>query len=184
MSTLLICFFGDSEDLPTRFSLPSGKPRTAWYILVRQLTGTWTGHYRVVPLKSIVGGRLKEKSTIGGRLRKKREEEEERRGEEERRRGKVPRPRALVTYRRLFSPCALVARGPLFSQHGERLRRRRRGRPRLPGDFSPRARRDRGDVAEGARGSRATFLPARGKIEATTAGINVAGCAFFFLDHL
>ncbi|RWW21037.1 hypothetical protein GW17_00014825 [Ensete ventricosum] len=31
-------------------------PRTTRYIPVRQLTGTWTGRYRVVPLKSDVGG--------------------------------------------------------------------------------------------------------------------------------
>ncbi|RRT73246.1 hypothetical protein B296_00008189 [Ensete ventricosum] len=39
-----------------RFSLPSGKTRTARYIPVQQLTGTWTGRYRAIPLRSAVGG--------------------------------------------------------------------------------------------------------------------------------
>ncbi|RZR92325.1 hypothetical protein BHM03_00020604 [Ensete ventricosum] len=41
------------------FSRASGKaprPGTARYIPVRQLTGTQTGHYRAVPLKSAIGG--------------------------------------------------------------------------------------------------------------------------------
>ncbi|RWW65637.1 hypothetical protein BHE74_00027047 [Ensete ventricosum] len=35
------------------------RPRTARYILVQQLTGTRTGRYWVVPLKSIVGDRFR-----------------------------------------------------------------------------------------------------------------------------
>ncbi|RWW21601.1 hypothetical protein GW17_00014242 [Ensete ventricosum] len=70
-----------------------GKTRTARYILVRQLTGTRIDRYRVVPLRSAVGdrfrpstvnfhrrwsvsavcSRFKEKSTVSGRLRKKKE---------------------------------------------------------------------------------------------------------------
>ncbi|RZS26214.1 hypothetical protein BHM03_00059529 [Ensete ventricosum] len=41
-----------------RFSLLSGKTHTARYIPVRQLTGTWTGRYQAVPLRSAVGGRF------------------------------------------------------------------------------------------------------------------------------
>ncbi|RWW73419.1 hypothetical protein BHE74_00018704 [Ensete ventricosum] len=74
----------------------SGKTCTVWYIPVRQLTG----RYRAIPLRSAIGGRFrlstvdfhrrwlvsavcgqfKEKSTVGGRLRKKKER---RRGKEE-----------------------------------------------------------------------------------------------------
>ncbi|RZS02828.1 hypothetical protein BHM03_00032916 [Ensete ventricosum] len=78
-----------------------GKARTARYIPVRQLTDTRTGRYRAVPLKSIVCGRLKEKSTIDDRLRKKKEQEEKKRKEEEEKyhaRAPSPpagRPRAL-----------------------------------------------------------------------------------------
>ncbi|RWW31658.1 hypothetical protein GW17_00003716 [Ensete ventricosum] len=36
----------------------SGKTHIARYIPVRQLTGTWTGRYRAVPLRSAVGGRF------------------------------------------------------------------------------------------------------------------------------
>ncbi|RRT45560.1 hypothetical protein B296_00055048, partial [Ensete ventricosum] len=50
------------------FSLLSGKACTARYIPVRQLIGMRTGRYQAVQLKSAVGGRLREKSTIGGRL--------------------------------------------------------------------------------------------------------------------
>ncbi|RRT51217.1 hypothetical protein BHM03_00020161 [Ensete ventricosum] len=87
----------------TRFSLPSDKTRTARYIPVRQLTGTWTGRYRAVPLRSAVDGRFrsltvdfrrrwsisavcgrfKEKSTVGSRLRKKKERRRRRKEEEE-----------------------------------------------------------------------------------------------------
>ncbi|RWW37819.1 hypothetical protein BHE74_00057011, partial [Ensete ventricosum] len=92
-----------------KVSLPSGKTRTARYIPVWQLTGTWTGRYRAVALRSAVNGRFpssmvdfrrrwsisavcgrfKEKSTVSGRLRKKKEirrrgkEEEEEEEEEE-----------------------------------------------------------------------------------------------------
>ncbi|RZR91048.1 hypothetical protein BHM03_00019082, partial [Ensete ventricosum] len=59
------------------------RPRTARYIRVRQLTGTWTGRYRAVPLKSAVGGRLK---------KKKGKEEEEKKKEEVL--GRRPRLRA------------------------------------------------------------------------------------------
>ncbi|RWW46049.1 hypothetical protein BHE74_00048048 [Ensete ventricosum] len=48
-----------------------GKARTARYVPDRQLTGTRTGRYQAVPLKSAVGGRLREKSTVDNRLRKK-----------------------------------------------------------------------------------------------------------------
>ncbi|RZR82655.1 hypothetical protein BHM03_00009109 [Ensete ventricosum] len=86
-----------------RINLPAdcGKTCTARYIPVRQLTGMRTGRYRAVPLRSVVGsrfrsstvdfrrrwsisavcGRFKEKSIVGGRLRKKKERR--RRGKEE-----------------------------------------------------------------------------------------------------
>ncbi|RWW19811.1 hypothetical protein GW17_00016109 [Ensete ventricosum] len=79
--------------LHPRFSLPSGKARTARYIPVRQLIGTRTG-----------GCRLRKKKGRGrGRRKKKR-----------RRRGEVPCPHALAARGRLFCPRALVARGRLF----------------------------------------------------------------------
>ncbi|RWV88007.1 hypothetical protein GW17_00049948 [Ensete ventricosum] len=104
-------------------SLPSGKARTTQYVPVRQLTGTQTGRYRAVPLKSVVDGRLREKSTVGGRLRKKREEEEEeeeekkKEEEEEKKKYLARAPSPPVS-----CPCTLVAlatRGRLFSPHGE-----------------------------------------------------------------
>ncbi|RRT38112.1 hypothetical protein B296_00037982 [Ensete ventricosum] len=86
-----------------RIDLPAdcGKTCTARYIPVRQLTGTRTGRYRAVLLRSVIGsrfrpstvdfrrrwsisvvcGRFKEKSIVGGRLRKKKERR--RRGKEE-----------------------------------------------------------------------------------------------------
>ncbi|RWW68545.1 hypothetical protein BHE74_00023920 [Ensete ventricosum] len=70
---------------------------------------TRIGRYRVVPLKSTVGGRLRKKREEAEEEEKKKEEEEKKK-EEERRRGKVPCPRALA------------ARGRLFSPHGERDR--------------------------------------------------------------
>ncbi|RZR98837.1 hypothetical protein BHM03_00028281, partial [Ensete ventricosum] len=76
-------------DYKPRFYLPSSKAHTARYIPVRLLTGKQTSRYRAVP----------QKSTVGGRLRKKKG-----RGKEERRRGKVPRPRAVAARGRFFSP--------------------------------------------------------------------------------
>ncbi|RWW37386.1 hypothetical protein BHE74_00057515, partial [Ensete ventricosum] len=51
-----------------------------------------TVHYRVVPPKSTVSGQLREKSTVGGRLRekKKEEEEEKKKEEEEEKKKEVP----------------------------------------------------------------------------------------------
>ncbi|RZS11779.1 hypothetical protein BHM03_00043132, partial [Ensete ventricosum] len=99
-----------SEESRARFSLPSGKTHTPRYIPVRQLTGTRTGRYRAVPLRSTVGDRFrsltidfrrrwsisaiccrfKEKSTVGGRLRKKKERRRRRGGE-------VPRAALAMT---------------------------------------------------------------------------------------
>ncbi|RWW03986.1 hypothetical protein GW17_00032817, partial [Ensete ventricosum] len=78
----------------------SGKARTARYIPVRQLTGTRIGRYRAVPLKSVVGGRLKEKLTVGGRLRKKkgrgrRKKKRKRRRKKKRKSISPARPRCL-----------------------------------------------------------------------------------------
>ncbi|RRT47535.1 hypothetical protein B296_00053675, partial [Ensete ventricosum] len=78
-------------NLLPRFYLPNGKAHTARYIRVRQLTGMRTSRYRAVLLKSTVGGRLRKKKGRG--------KEERRRGEEEAiRRGKVPCPRALAAH--------------------------------------------------------------------------------------
>ncbi|RRT44071.1 hypothetical protein B296_00055969, partial [Ensete ventricosum] len=102
----------------------AGKTRTARYIPVRQLTGTRTGRYRAVPLRSAIGGRFrpstvdfrldgrfKEKSTVGGRLRKKKER---------RRRGGGEVPRATLAATPLGDrprcPSAVAARG-FFSPH-------------------------------------------------------------------
>ncbi|RRT33112.1 hypothetical protein B296_00058295 [Ensete ventricosum] len=46
-----------------------GKTRTARYIPVRQLTGTWTGRYRAVPLRSVVNGRFRPSMIDFRRLR-------------------------------------------------------------------------------------------------------------------
>ncbi|RZS27232.1 hypothetical protein BHM03_00060669 [Ensete ventricosum] len=84
----------------------SGKTRTARYIPVWQLTGTWTGRYRAVPLRSAVGGRFKEKTTVGGRLRKKKE----RRRKRKRRRSTSHRPSGDSAR---GSPAAVAARAAL-----------------------------------------------------------------------
>ncbi|RWW02087.1 hypothetical protein BHE74_00001236 [Ensete ventricosum] len=61
-----------------------GKARTARYIPVRQLIGTWTSRYWAVLLKSIVGGRLrKKKEEEEEEVEKKKEEEEKKKKEEE-----------------------------------------------------------------------------------------------------
>ncbi|RWW45587.1 hypothetical protein BHE74_00048560 [Ensete ventricosum] len=89
------------------------RPRIARYIPVRQLTGTWTGRYRVVPRKSTVDGRLMKKSTVGGRLKKKKGKEEEEKKKEVP--GRHPRLRAtrgsIASCRRpqvLCAPSSLV----------------------------------------------------------------------------
>ncbi|RRT54961.1 hypothetical protein B296_00026935 [Ensete ventricosum] len=75
------------------------RSRTARYIPVRQLTGTWIGRYRAVPLKSAIGGRLKKK-------RKRRKKK--------RRRSTSRRARLRIA--------VLVAHMRLLSLHGERDR--------------------------------------------------------------
>ncbi|RWW43755.1 hypothetical protein BHE74_00050549 [Ensete ventricosum] len=63
------------------------------YILVRQVIDTQTARYRAVPRSiSAIGSRLREKSTVDGRLRKKKGRK--RRGEEIIPRH--PRPRAVA----------------------------------------------------------------------------------------
>ncbi|RRT52763.1 hypothetical protein B296_00050280, partial [Ensete ventricosum] len=88
-------------------SVPPGTYRSGSSPVLR------TGRYRAVSLKSIVGDRLREKSTVDCRLRKKKGRGRRRRGKEERRRGKeerirrgeeeIPRLRALAARGRLFS---------------------------------------------------------------------------------
>ncbi|RZS19778.1 hypothetical protein BHM03_00052217 [Ensete ventricosum] len=82
-----------------------GKARTARYIPVRQLTGTWTSRYWAVLLKSIVGGRLrKKKEEEEEEVEKKKEEEEKKKKEEEEkylaRAPSLPagRPRAIAAH--------------------------------------------------------------------------------------
>ncbi|RWW22044.1 hypothetical protein GW17_00013777 [Ensete ventricosum] len=100
-----------------RGDVADGKTCTVQYRLIteRQLIGTRTGRYRAVPLRSAVDGRFpssmsisavcgrfKEKSTVGGRLRKKKE----------RRRREVPRT-ALAATLPGGHPQAVVARAAL-----------------------------------------------------------------------
>ncbi|RRT69569.1 hypothetical protein B296_00034190, partial [Ensete ventricosum] len=76
-------------------NVKNGKHRTARYISVRQLIGTRTSRYRAVPLKWAVGNRLREKSTVGSRLKKKKGR---RRGKEERKIRGEEVPRAVLAW--------------------------------------------------------------------------------------
>ncbi|RWW25844.1 hypothetical protein BHE74_00029741 [Ensete ventricosum] len=78
-----------------RHNVKNGKHRTARYISVRQLIGTRTSRYRAVPLKWAVGNRLREKSTVGSRLKKKKGR---RRGKEERKIRGEEVPRAVLAW--------------------------------------------------------------------------------------
>ncbi|RWW12484.1 hypothetical protein GW17_00023848 [Ensete ventricosum] len=137
----------------------TGKTRTARCIPVRQLTGTRTDRYRAVPLRSSVGGRFrpstvdfrhrwsistvcgrfKEKSTVSGRLRKKKE----------RRRGEVPRT-ALAATSPGGRPRAVAARAALAPKKKRKRRRRRREVPRTALAATPRGGRPQAIAARAA----------------------------------
>ncbi|RWW36496.1 hypothetical protein BHE74_00058483, partial [Ensete ventricosum] len=79
----------------TRFAILTCTAQYGRYIPVRQVTGMRTARYRAVPSKidhrrsiSVIGGRLKKKSTVGGRLREKSIVGSQLRKKKERRRGK------------------------------------------------------------------------------------------------
>ncbi|RRT43253.1 hypothetical protein B296_00051821, partial [Ensete ventricosum] len=101
-----------------RFSLPSGKIRTARYIPAWQLIGTWTGHYRVVPLRSTVGGRFWPSTVDFYRLRSIEEEKEKKKKRKRRRirrRGGREVPRAALSVTPPGGrPRAVAARGIEF----------------------------------------------------------------------
>ncbi|RWV96045.1 hypothetical protein GW17_00041274, partial [Ensete ventricosum] len=107
LSVHTMALFVCSEDF-LRNLFPGLEPR----FYISSVTGTRTAHYWVVLPKSTVGGGLREKSIVDGRLReKKNEEEEEKKKRKSRRRKKYllspcrPRPRAIaaLTCRRFFS---------------------------------------------------------------------------------
>ncbi|RWW64556.1 hypothetical protein BHE74_00028195, partial [Ensete ventricosum] len=85
------------------------------------------GRYRAVLLKLTVSGRLREKSIVGGRLRKKKGKGRRKRGKEEEEKKKylarAPSPPA-------GRPQALAARGQIFSPRGETERLQRGERDR------------------------------------------------------
>ncbi|RRT41906.1 hypothetical protein B296_00055468, partial [Ensete ventricosum] len=81
-----------------------GKTRTAWYIPVRQLTGTRTGRYRAVALRSAVDGRFSSSMVDFRRLRPIEEEKGKKKKRKRRRRrrrrgggGEVPRVTLAAT---------------------------------------------------------------------------------------
>ncbi|RWW61164.1 hypothetical protein BHE74_00031794, partial [Ensete ventricosum] len=102
----------------------SGKSRTARYIPVQQLTGTWTGRYRAVPLRSAVGCRFR-LSTID--LCQEEEKKKKKKKKKKRRRSTSCHPSgdsargspALPEHRRRpHCPSAVAACGCFFSPRG------------------------------------------------------------------
>ncbi|RRT43335.1 hypothetical protein B296_00056513, partial [Ensete ventricosum] len=121
---------------------------SSWMVGLFKVTDMRTARYRAVPPKidcqrsiSVVGGRLKKKSTVGGRLREKstvssrlRKKKERRRGKEEKKKRRIPRPRVITTCgspTHRHRPRVARACGCFFS----RARR----------SVSPRGEKDRGD---------------------------------------
>ncbi|RWW17322.1 hypothetical protein GW17_00018757 [Ensete ventricosum] len=92
----------------------SDKTHTARYIPVRQLTGTRTGRYRAVPLKSAVGDRLREKID----RRRSIEEEKGKRKKKKKIRKKKKRRRRNTSLARPRCPQATF-----LPAHGRRRRR-------------------------------------------------------------
>ncbi|RRT68497.1 hypothetical protein B296_00020560, partial [Ensete ventricosum] len=124
----------------------SGKTRTARYIPVWQLTGTWTGRYRAVPLRSAVGGRFPPSAVDLGENDRRRsiEEEKGKKKKRKRRRSTSHRPSGDSTR---GSPAAVAARAALALVRGDVAGRRC---PRCPSDvnadfFLPTQERVRGD---------------------------------------
>ncbi|RZR71635.1 hypothetical protein BHM03_00006202 [Ensete ventricosum] len=82
-----------------RFSIPICTAHTGQYVSVRQVTGTRTAHYRMVPPKSTVGGRFRQSVVNWGRKREEEEEKEEKKKEEEEKntsRARCRRPHAVA----------------------------------------------------------------------------------------
>ncbi|RWW22688.1 hypothetical protein GW17_00013102 [Ensete ventricosum] len=126
-----------------RFAISTCIARYGQYILVRQVTDTRTVGYRAVPSKidrqrsiSAIGDRLREKSIVDGRLRKKKGR---RRGKEKKkkrgRKNTSPSRRPRLPAGRLRT---VAARG-----HGRFFSRARRR------SVSPCGETNRGDIAEG-----------------------------------
>ncbi|RRT80106.1 hypothetical protein B296_00012851, partial [Ensete ventricosum] len=119
-----------------------GKGRTARYIPVRQLTDTRTGSYRAVPLKSTVGSRFRP-STVDFGCRRSIEGKIDRRRSIE---GKINRWRSIEG--------EIDRQRSIEEEKGKRKKKEEEEKKKKEEEKYP------------THDSRATFLPARGEIEA------------------